>query len=124
MALPPCHTMVQFFVQDDELSCQLYQRSGDMGLGVPFNIASYALLLRLVAHVTKLLPGEFVHVLGDAHIYKNHVDALMRQLKNEPRPFPRLQLNSAVDDIDKFRFEDLTLLGYEPHDAVKMEMSV
>ncbi|EEC02514.1 dihydrofolate reductase-thymidylate synthase, putative, partial [Ixodes scapularis] len=120
MALPPCHCLAQFYVYEDELSCQLYQRSADMGLGVPFNIASYALLTHMVAKVTGKRPGDFVHTLGDAHIYLNHVDALER----EPRPFPKLHIKRDVKDIFDFRFEDFEIVDYHPHPAIKMEMSV
>lgn len=123
MALPPCHLLAQFYVANCELSCQMYQRSCDMGLGVPFNIASYSLLTRLIAEVTGLKAGDFVHVLGDAHVYTNHVDALTEQLKREPRPFPTLKIRHR-DSIEEFCFEDLTLEGYDPHDALKMKMAV
>lgn len=124
MALPPCHLLCQFYVADDELSCQMYQRSADMGLGVPFNIASYALLTRLVAQVVGLKPGDFVHVLGDAHIYCNHVEALKEQVDREPRPFPKLEINPDVTEIDNFKFEDFEIVGYTPHKAIKMDMAV
>jgi thymidylate synthase len=124
MALPPCHMFAQFFVARGELSCQLYQRSCDMGLGVPFNIASYALLTCMVAHVTGLRPGELVHVLGDAHVYSTHVAALREQLRREPRPFPTLRIARDVPDIDSFTFADFELTGYEPHGAIQMEMAV
>merc|ERR1712002_1427342 len=106
MALPPCHCLVQFYVADGELSCQLYQRSADMGLGVPFNIASYALLTYMIAHVCGLKPGEFVHTLGDAHVYSNHCEALEEQLKREPRPFPTLTIKRKVENITDFEFSD------------------
>lgn len=124
MALPPCHCLAQFYVYEDELSCQLYQRSADMGLGVPFNIASYALLTHMVAKVTGKRPGEFVHTLGDAHIYLNHVDAVKQQLEREPRPFPKLCIKRDVKDIFDFRFDDFEIVDYHPHPAIKMEMSV
>lgn len=124
MALPPCHSLVQFYVSEGELHSQLYQRSGDMGLGVPFNIASYALLTALIAHVCGLKPGEFVHTLGDAHIYLNHVEPLKEQLKRTPKPFPTLQLNAAVQSIDGFKDSDIQLVGYDPHPRIAMEMSV
>eukprot|EP01006_Ploeotia_vitrea_P036486 TRINITY_DN66026_c6_g1_i2.p3 TRINITY_DN66026_c6_g1~~TRINITY_DN66026_c6_g1_i2.p3 ORF type:complete len:253 (-),score=136.10 TRINITY_DN66026_c6_g1_i2:83-841(-) len=124
MALPPCHMFCQFYVANGELSCQMYQRSCDMGLGVPFNIASYALLTRLVAQVCDLKPGEFVHTLGDAHVYLNHVDALELQLQREPRPFPKLKINPEVKDIDGFKFSDFTLVGYNPHGKIPMKMAV
>lgn len=124
MALPPCHMFCQFYVADGELSCQMYQRSCDLGLGVPFNIASYSLLTCMVAQVCGLRPGDFVHVLGDAHVYANHVEPLKEQLKNAPRPFPRLHINPEKSDIDSFVFEDFTLEGYAPHKAIKMQMAV
>ncbi len=124
MALPPCHMFAQFYVADGELSCQMYQRSGDMGLGVPFNIASYALLTRLLAHVTGLRAGELVHVIGDAHVYSNHVEPLQEQLARTPRPFPTLTIDPAVTDIEAIRFEHLTLEGYDPWPAIKMDMAV
>jgi dihydrofolate reductase/thymidylate synthase len=124
MALPPCHLLAQFYVADGELHCQMYQRSGDMGLGVPFNIASYALLTRLLAHVTGLAAGEFVHVLGDAHVYSNHIGPLLTQLEREPRPFPTLWIDPAVTDIDAVRFEHLRVDGYDPHPPIKMDMAV
>lgn len=125
MALPPCHMFCQFYVADGELSCQMYQRSADMGLGVPFNIASYALLTRLVAQVTGLKPGEFVHVIGDAHVYLNHVEPLQKQLTRMPRPFPTLHINPGkTSSIDDFTFEDLEVRDYKPHGSIKMTMSV
>uniref|UniRef100_A0A914UN26 Thymidylate synthase n=1 Tax=Plectus sambesii TaxID=2011161 RepID=A0A914UN26_9BILA len=124
MALPPCHTMAQFFVQDGELSCQLYQRSGDMGLGVPFNIASYSLLTCMIAHVTGLKPGDFVHTLGDAHVYSNHVEPLKEQLQRRPRPFPTLRFKRPVSSIDDFTTDDFELIGYRPHAAITMAMAV
>ena len=126
MALPPCHMFMQFYVDVDkgELSCQMYQRSADVGLGVPFNIASYALLTHLVAHVTGLKPGEFVHVMGDAHVYTNHVEPLKEQLLREPRPFPTLTINPDKRDIDSFTLDDFKLEGYKPHPTIKMEMAV
>jgi dihydrofolate reductase/thymidylate synthase len=114
----------QFYVARGELSCLMYQRSCDMGLGVPFNIASYALLTRLLAQVCGLRPGELVHCLGDAHVYSNHVEALRTQLEREPRPFPTLRLNESVTDIDAFTFADLELEGYEPHPKIDMKMAV
>lgn len=123
MALPPCHLLAQFYVANGELSCQMYQRSGDMGLGVPFNIASYALLTRLVANVVGLRPGEFVHVLGDAHVYLNHVDALKEQLTRKPKAFPTLRIKHR-ENIEDFTLDDLVLEGYEPHDAIAMKMAV
>lgn len=124
MALPPCHMFCQFFVANGELSCQMYQRACDMGLGVPFNIASYALLTCMVAHVCGLKPGDFIYAMGDTHVYSNHVEPLKRQLLNEPMPFPVLELNSAVRDIDHFTFEDIMLKGYKSHKKVAMDMAV
>jgi thymidylate synthase len=124
VALPPCHTLFQFFVDDGRLSCQLYQRSGDVFLGVPFNIASYALLTMMVAQVTGLAPGEFVHTLGDAHLYVNHLDQARLQLTREPRPLPRMELDPTVKDLFDFRFEHFTLSGYDPHPHIKAEVSV
>ena len=124
MALPPCHMFAQFYVADGELSCQMYQRSCDMGLGVPFNIASYSLLTVMLASVCGLKPGDFVHSLGDAHVYLNHVEPLEEQLKNEPRPFPTLRVNPDVKEIDQFTMDDFTLEGYAPHKTIKMKMAV
>jgi len=124
MALPPCHILAQFYVADKKLSCQLYQRSADLGLGVPFNIASYSLLTYMIAHVTKLEPHEFIHVLGDAHVYKNHVDALEKQLERVPREFPKLNIKRTVESIDEFRLDDFELEGYNPYPAIKMDMAV
>lgn len=125
MALPPCHMMAQFYVANDELSCLLYQRSCDMGLGVPFNIASYALLTCMIAQVTGLKRGEFVHVMGNTHVYSNHIEPLMQeQVDRLPRPFPILKLNPAKTEIDSFEMEDFELIGYNPHPKVKMEMAV
>mmetsp|Transcript_9083 Transcript_9083/g.27863 ORF Transcript_9083/g.27863 Transcript_9083/m.27863 type:complete len:253 (-) Transcript_9083:220-978(-) len=124
MALPPCHVFCQFYVANGELSLHMYQRSADLGLGVPFNVASYALLLRLVAQVTSLDPGDFVHTLGDAHVYLNHVDALQEQLKRTPKPFPTLHLNPAIRDIDAFSYDDFSLHGYHPHGKIAMKMAV
>ncbi|XP_056289638.1 thymidylate synthase isoform X1 [Pseudoliparis swirei] len=126
MALPPCHALCQFYVCDGELSCQLYQRSGDMGLGVPFNIASYALLTYMIAHITglKVRPGDFVHTLGDAHIYVNHIEALQVQLQREIRPFPKLKILRKVESINDFRAEDFEICDYNPHPAIKMQMAV
>jgi thymidylate synthase len=126
MALPPCHMFRQFYVdtEKNELSCQMYQRSADMGLGVPFNIASYALLTHMIAHVTGRKPGDFVHTIGDAHVYLNHVDALQTQLERTPRAFPKLQINPDKQNIDDFVFADFTVVGYQPHKTIKMEMAV
>ena len=124
MALPPCHTMFQFYVAEGKLSCQLYQRSADVFLGVPFNIASYALLTMMVAQVTGLRPGEFVHTFGDAHLYANHLEQADRQLLREPRPLPEMQLNPAVSDIFGFRIDDFELVGYEPHPGIKAPIAV
>ncbi|KAJ1525659.1 hypothetical protein ONE63_008877 [Megalurothrips usitatus] len=124
MALPPCHCLVQFYVANGELSCQLYQRSADMGLGVPFNIASYALLTYMIAHVTNLKPGEFIHTLGDAHVYSNHVAALQEQLKRDPRPFPKLNIKRMVSNIEDFKYEDFEVIEYNPHSKIEMAMAV
>lgn len=125
MALPPCHVLFQFYVHTDgRLSCQLYQRSADVFLGVPFNIASYALFTMMVAHVTDLKPGEFVHTFGDAHLYTNHLDQAKLQLTREPRTWPVMKLNPGVRDIFEFKYEDFTLEGYDPHPAIKAPISV
>ncbi|CAN0356730.1 unnamed protein product, partial [Ectocarpus sp. 8 AP-2014] len=124
MALPPCHMFCQFYVAEGELSCQMYQRSADMGLGVPFNIASYALLTRLVAQACGLKAGDFVHTIGDAHVYVNHVDALREQLKRKPRPFPTLSINTDETDIDSFEYKHLEVKGYSPFKTIKMKMAV
>jgi thymidylate synthase len=124
MALPPCHCLFQFYVADGRLSCQLYQRSADIFLGVPFNIASYALLTLMVAQVTDLQPGEFVHTFGDAHLYLNHLEQTQEQLRREPRALPRMLVNPAVRDIFGFRYEDFELTGYDPHPHIKAEVSV
>ncbi|KAJ8602165.1 hypothetical protein CTAYLR_003529 [Chrysophaeum taylorii] len=124
MALPPCHVFCQFYVAEGKLSCQLYQRSADMGLGVPFNIASYALLVRLVAHVTRLKPGDLVHVVGDAHVYLNHIEPLKTQLARTPRDFPTLEINPDITDISDFSFQDFTLSGYNPRAKISMDMAV
>ena len=123
-ALPPCHCLFQFYVADGKLSCQLYQRSGDIFLGVPFNIASYALLTLMIAQVCDLQPGEFVHTLGDAHLYSNHVEQADKQLARAPRPLPTMTLNPAVRDLYAFRFEDFTLEGYDPHPGIKAPIAV
>ena len=124
MALPPCHVLFQFYVRDGELSCQLYQRSCDLFLGVPFNIASYALLTMMVAQVVDLTPGDFVHTFGDLHLYQNHLDQAHEQLSRECRPLPRMQLNPSVKDLKNFRFEDFTLLDYNPHPSIKAPIAV
>jgi thymidylate synthase len=124
MALPPCHLMFQFFVDRGRLSCQLYQRSADLFLGVPFNIASYALLTMMVAQVCALQPGEFVHTFGDLHLYANHLDQARLQLSREPRPLPVMKINPEVKDIDAFKFEDFTLENYDPWPAIKAEIAV
>jgi thymidylate synthase len=124
MALAPCHALFQFAVIDGELSCQLYQRSADLFLGVPFNIASYALLTLMVAQVCDLKPGEFVHTFGDLHLYSNHLEQARLQLTREPRPLPTMRLNPAVRDILGFRFEDFELIGYDPHPAIKAPIAV
>lgn len=124
MALPPCHTLFQFYVLDGRLSCQLYQRSGDVFLGVPFNIASYALLTHMVAHVTGLEVGEFIHTFGDVHLYENHVEQADIQLSREPLPLPTLELDPAVRDIDAFERRHITLRGYSHHPALKAEVAI
>lgn len=124
MNLPPCHCFFQFYVNDGKLSLQLYQRSADSFLGVPFNIASYALLTMMVAQVCNLKPGEFIHTLGDTHIYLNHLEQVNTQLQREPRPLPRMIINPEVKDIFKFRYEDFKLEGYDPWPAIKGEVSV
>uniref|UniRef100_A0A182TA77 Thymidylate synthase n=1 Tax=Anopheles maculatus TaxID=74869 RepID=A0A182TA77_9DIPT len=124
MALPPCHCLAQFFVADGELSCQMYQRSADVGLGVPFNIASYSLLTHMIAHVTGLKAGEFIHTTGDTHIYLNHVDALREQIERTPEKFPTLVIKRKVESIDDFNFADFEIMNYNPQSAIKMKMAV
>ena len=124
MALAPCHALFQFYVADDKLSCQLYQRSADIFLGVPFNIASYALLLMMIAKVTKLGLGEFVHTFGDAHLYLNHLDQVDEQLNRKPYPLPQMKLNSDIDDIFKFKYEDFELINYQSHPKISAPIAV
>lgn len=124
MALAPCHALFQFYVADGKLSCQLYQRSADIFLGVPFNISSYALLTMMVAQVCGLKPGDFVHTLGDAHLYSNHLEQARLQLERQPRQMPEMRINQAVVDIFDFRFDDFTLEGYDPHPAIKAPVAV
>jgi thymidylate synthase len=124
MALPPCDVLFQFYVNDGELSCQLYQRSADLFLGVPFNIASYSLLTMMMAQVCNLAPGDFVHTFGDLHLYQNHLEQAREQLSRECRPLPRIQLNPAITRIEDFRFEDFTLLDYNPHRSIRAPIAV
>jgi thymidylate synthase len=124
MALPPCHCLFQFYVANGTLSCQLYQRSADIFLGVPFNIASYALLTMMLAQVTGYQPGEFIHTLGDAHLYFNHLEQARLQLTRSPRPLPIMRLSPQISDLDAFRYEDFVLEGYEPHPHIKAEVAV
>ncbi|MEP6937005.1 MAG: thymidylate synthase [Chthoniobacterales bacterium] len=124
MALPPCHVLFQFYVHQRELSCQLYQRSADLFLGVPFNIASYALLTMMVAQVCGLRPGHFVHTFGDLHLYQNHLEQAREQLSRDCRALPQMQLNFAVSEIREFQYDDFTLIGYDPHPAIKAPIAV
>jgi len=124
MALPPCHVLFQFYVQNGELSCQLYQRSADLFLGVPFNIASYSLFTLMVAQVCDLKPGEFVHTFGDLHLYRNHLEQAREQLSRSCRSLPRMKLNPAIKNIYDFKFEDFELVGYDPHPAIKAPIAV
>lgn len=124
MALPPCHILFQFYVADGKLSCQLYQRSADIFLGVPFNIASYSFLLMMMAQVTGLKPGEFIHTLGDAHIYLNHVEQVKLQLSRDPRPLPTVKLNQAIGSVFDFGFDDFSIENYDPHPHIKGSISV
>jgi thymidylate synthase len=124
MKLPPCHVLFQFYVSDERLSCQMYQRSADIFLGVPFNIASYALLTMMVSQVCGLKPGEFVHTFGDAHLYLNHLEQTREQLARAPRPLPRMRLNPAIRDVFAFRYEDFALEAYDPHPAIKAPIAV
>ena len=124
MALPPCHTMFQFYVADGKLSCQLYQRSADTFLGVPFNIASYALLTMMIAQVCDLEPGEFIHTLGDAHLYTNHLDQAKLQLERDFRTLPTMKINPNIKDIFGFTYEDFELVNYDPHPTIKAPIAV
>lgn len=124
MALPPCHTLFQFYVAQGRLSCQLYQRSADVFLGVPFNIASYALLTHLIAHITGLKPGEFIHTLGDAHLYLNHMEQVQRQLSRDPRQLPRVEIDPAVQELQDLKYEHVSLLDYDPHPGIKAPVAV
>ena len=124
MALPPCHCLFQFYVAEGKLSCQLYQRSADTFLGVPFNIASYALLTLMVAQVCNLKPGEFIHSFGDVHLYNNHLEQTKLQLSREPKPLPKMWINPEIKDIFGFTFNDFKLMDYDPHPHIKAEVSV
>jgi thymidylate synthase len=124
MALPPCHVLCQFHVMDGKLSCSMYQRSCDIGLGVPFNIASYSLLTHMIAHICDLQPGEFIHSMGDVHVYTNHIDALKKQIVRTPRPFPTLNILRKITNINDFTIDDFELIGYNPHPTIKMTMAV
>lgn len=124
MALPPCHVLFQFYVANQRLSCQMYQRSADVFLGVPFNIASYSLLTMMIAQVCHLSPGDFIHTFGDAHLYLNHLDQARLQLSRQPKKLPRMIINSEVENIFDFKFGDFELIGYDPHPHIKAEVSV
>jgi len=124
MALPPCHVLFQFYVQNGELSCQLYQRSADLFLGVPFNIASYSLLTMMAAQVVDLIPGDFVHTFGDLHLYNNHLEQAHEQLSRDYRSLPKMKLNPAIKSIYDFQFEDFELIGYDPHPSIKAPIAV
>jgi thymidylate synthase len=124
MALPPCHAFFQFYVADGKLSCQLYQRSADIFLGVPFNIASYALLTHMIAQACDLKVGEFIHTLGDAHIYSNHMDQVKLLLSREPKPLPKLKLNPEIKNIFDFTYEDIEVVDYDPHPVIKAEVAI
>jgi thymidylate synthase len=124
MSIPPCHTFFQFFVADNKLSCQMYQRSADMFLGVPFNIASYALLTKMIAQVCGYQAHEFIHTFGDTHIYLNHIDQVRLQLTREPRPYPKLLVNTRVNDIFDFKYDDFDLIGYDPHPSIKAPVAI
>lgn len=124
MALPPCHVLSQFYVSEGKLSCLMYQRSGDVGLGVPFNIASYSLLTCLIAQVCGLERGEFIHIIGDTHVYSNHVEPLGMQIERSPYPFPQLKLNSSINDIEDFTSADIEIVGYNKHGRIQMDMAL
>ena len=125
VCLPACHCLYQFYVEGDYLSCSMYQRSGDLGLGVPFNIASASLMTYMFAHLTNKIPKELIHTIGDAHIYKNHVDAVKEQLKRKPTPFPRVRIEDRGQKcVEDFKYEDFIVSGYEPHPSIKMDMAV
>lgn len=124
MALPPCHLLFQFYVADGKLSCQLYQRSADVFLGLPFNIASYSLLTHMIAHITNLKVGEFIHTIGDAHIYTNHIKQINKQIKRKPKELPNIKFKRDITDIDDFTFDDIELIGYKPHPHIKGKVSV